>query len=415
MSQDDLQDDRASTLIKPEALPETKLEPKAVEQKSIRPLPSTHPHPIAILVLQLLLTLPIGLGLTKLHIGGTAWILSGVVAGVLVLQVYRLRFQTVILPNAAVRKVGQTLVGMMIGFAIANSDLVGVATHLPIFALLTLLLLLSGGAIGYLFAYLSHINLLTAMLATVPGGISIMSSIAADYKCDVPLVSLVQGIRITSVVILIPFVARAIAGDTSGAIASPTWISLDLGGWGWLIAAIALASLGAVLATRLKVPSPPFFGSLLVGTAFNPALTVVLGWALLGTDSSFSFHPPSFINVLGQSLLGITIGEYWGNKPMIQKRSIVAAFLSVGLTIAAALLASLLALQLTHWDWLTCLLVTAPGGAAEMILVALTLNHSVETVTAGHLVRLIAINTLLPFWVAGLQSGDRKALNSQAD
>ena len=367
---------------------------------------SSSRHPIAILALQLLLTLPIGFGLATLHIGGTAWILSGVVAGISVLQVYRLGFQTVISPNAAVRKVGQTLVGMMIGFAIANSDLAGVATHLPIFALLTLVLLLSGGAIGYLFAYLSQINLLTAMLATVPGGISIMSSIAADYKCDVPLVSLVQGIRITSVVILIPFVARAIAGDTGITIVPQTWLSLDWADWGWLMAAIALASLGAVVATRLKVPSPPFFGALLMGIAFNPVLGSVLGEA-------FSFHPPSFINVLGQSLLGITIGEYWGNKPMIQRRSIAVAFLSVGLTIAIAFLTSLFALQITQWDWLTCLLVTAPGGAAEMILVALTLNHSVETVTAGHLVRLIAINTLLPFWVAGLQRGDREALNSQ--
>ena len=391
----------------------TQTDPLETQPETQQPIPlsgSTHPHPIAILALQLLLTLPIGFGLATLHIGGTAWILSGVVAGVLVLQVYRLWLQTIVLPNAVVRKVGQTLVGMMIGFAIANSDLAGVATHLPIFALLTLLLLLSGGAIGYLFAYLSKINLLTAMLATVPGGISIMSSIAADYQCDVPLVSLVQGIRITSVVILIPFVARAIAGDTSSAIAPQTWLSLDLAGWGWLIVAIALASLGAVLATRLKVPSPPFFGSLLAGIAFNPTLTLVMGSSLLG---EFNFHPPSFINVLGQSLLGITIGEYWGNKPTIQKRSIAAAFLSVGLTIAAALLASLVALQLTQWDWLTCLLVTAPGGAAEMILVALTLNHSVETVTAGHLVRLIAINTLLPFWVAGLRSGDRKTVDSQ--
>ncbi|MBD3880641.1 AbrB family transcriptional regulator [Phormidium tenue FACHB-886] len=367
----------------------------------------TAPHPfsvvlqkIAILLFQLLLTLPMGLGLAKLHIGGTAWILSGVAAGVLVLQVYRLRFQTAS-PNASVRKIGQTLVGMMIGFAIANGDLSDVVTHLPVFVLLTLILLLSGGAIGYLFAQLSQINLLTAILATVPGGIAIMSSIAADYDRDVPLVSLVQGIRITSVVILIPFVARALAGDSSSTIAPQTWLSLDAAGWGWLVVATGLAGLGAILATRLKVPSPPFFGSLLLGAVFNPALTL-----LLATD--FRFHPPAFINVLGQSLLGITIGEYWGNKPSIQKRAIVAALLCVGLTILAALFASLVALQITHWDWLTCLLVTAPGGAAEMILVALTLNHSVETVTAGHLVRLIAINTLLPFWVASLQADPRQ-------
>lgn len=61
--------------------------------------------------------------------------------------------------------------------------------------------------------------------------------------------------------------------------------------------------------------------------------------------------------------------------------------------------ASLIAMQLTTWDWLTCLLITAPGGATEMILVALTMDRNVEIVTVGHLVRLIAINCSLPLWI----------------
>jgi hypothetical protein len=73
--------------------------------------------------------------------------------------------------------------------------------------------------------------------------------------------------------------------------------------------------------------------------------------------------------------------------------------MSVGMTLVAGGLATILAMELTSWDWLTCLLVTAPGGSAEMILVALTLHHNVEIVTAGHLVRLIAINSSLPIWV----------------
>jgi uncharacterized protein len=69
------------------------------------------------------------------------------------------------------------------------------------------------------------------------------------------------------------------------------------------------------------------------------------------------------------------------------------------LTLGAGAGASLIAMQLTNWDCLTCLLVTAPGGSAEMILVALALDHNVDIVTGGHLVRLIAINCSLPIWV----------------
>jgi uncharacterized membrane protein AbrB (regulator of aidB expression) len=65
--------------------------------------------------------------------------------------------------------------------------------------------------------------------------------------------------------------------------------------------------------------------------------------------------------------------------------------------------------------------VTAPGGSAEIILVALTLDHNVEIVTAGHVVRLIAINSFLPIWIFLFryfdnQEGRREALsnNTQA-
>ncbi|PMB06018.1 AbrB family transcriptional regulator, partial [Fischerella thermalis CCMEE 5328] len=122
-----------------------------------------------------------------------------------------------------------------------------------------------------------------------------------------------------------------------------------------------------------------------------------LNWLPFIDDISFT--PPLVIKLLGQMLLGITIGEYWGEKPTFQKRTIGYAIISVAMTLAAGVAATLLAMQLTSWDWLTCLLVTAPGGSAEIILVALTLDHNVEIVTAGHVVRLIAINSFLPIGI----------------
>ncbi|NJR67056.1 MAG: hypothetical protein HC772_19845 [Leptolyngbyaceae cyanobacterium CRU_2_3] len=122
INQDGLQSDGTSVL--PVNLPEP-LAPK--------PSPLNHwLKSLIILSVELLLTLPLGFVMAKLHIGGTAWILSGVVGGVLVLQGYRLLFHTNSQPNPSVRKVGQALVGMMIGFAIANSNLTQVATHLPV-------------------------------------------------------------------------------------------------------------------------------------------------------------------------------------------------------------------------------------------------------------------------------------------
>jgi membrane AbrB-like protein len=272
-----------------------------------------------------------------------------------------------------------------------------------VFVFLTLLMLLSGTAIGYLYSRLSQTNLLTAMLATVPGGIGVMASIAADYGRNVTQVALVQVLRITAVILLIPFVAKSLAGQP-GASAIPLGqpsFHFNLPYLG-LVGLSLLAVVGGVaVAKRLRIPAAFFFGAVVVGIGFNPLLQAVPGF------SAVEFTPPPLLGMLGNILLGLTIGEYWGSGFTLRKRAIAHALLPVVLTILAGLLTAWIAMRLTSWDWLTCLLVTAPGGAPEMILAALALHHNVETVTAGHLVRLMAINASLPLWVWLFRALDR--------
>ncbi|BAZ20159.1 putative ammonia monooxygenase [Kalymmatonema gypsitolerans NIES-4073] len=352
--------------------------------------------PLIVLGWEMLLALPLGLILTRFQIGGVAWIFGGIVSGAVVLQTYRVWGGYTPKPNRVARKTGMALVGLNVGFSIAHADLANVASCFPVFALLTFFLLLCGTLIGYIYSRLSKTNFLTAMLATVPGGVGMMSAIAADYNRNVTLVALVQAIRVTSVVFLIPLVAKVLSGHQVYPQALPiktVLFSLDPSQLGFLLLALLFGSLGVYLAVLLKIPAGEFFGAIVAGIAFNP----LLDWLPFIGDINFILPP--LVNIVGQMLLGITIGEYWGDKPTFGKRSIVYALMSVGMTLVAGGLATILAMELTSWDWLTCLLVTAPGGSAEMILVALTLHHNVEIVTAGHLVRLIAINSSLPIWV----------------
>ena len=371
----------------------------------------------SILGIELLLAIPLGLLLTTLWRGGIAWIVGGIMAGTVVLYGRRSLLHQVTSPNATARKLGQALVGLAIGFSVAHSNWAEMATNLPVFAGLTVFLLLSGTAIGYIYSCISKTNLLTSMLATVPGGVSIMSSLAADYGKNVALVSLVQIIRVTAVIIVIPLIARVFSSQNSPSFASLTpvqftqfnpftqFIHLAPVQLVYLAVALLLTWFATILTTRAKVPAAPFVGGLVVGGLFNAGLGLLLG--LLWGVPSVAFSPPLLVNLLGQILLGITIGEYWGNKPTVGKRAIGYAVVSVLLTLVAGMVAAVLAMHLTSWDWLTCLLVTAPGGAPEMILVALSLDHHVEIVTAGHLIRLIAINASLPVWVLLFRYLDR--------
>ncbi|MDZ7956894.1 MAG: AbrB family transcriptional regulator [Aulosira sp. DedQUE10] len=351
---------------------------------------------LAVLILEMLLALPLGFSLAKFHIGGIAWIFGGIAAGTVVLQGCRIFYQYYPKPNRTARKVGMALVGLTVGASSSHSDLASVASSIPIFILLTFFLLLCGSCIGYIYSRLSQTNLLTAMLATVPGGVGIMAAIAADYGRNVTLVALVQALRVTTVVFLIPFIARTAVGNSWNQQTIPiqsNLLNFEPSQLGLLLLALGVTGLIVYLSVFLKIPAADFFGAILIGIAFNPFLD------LLPFAHDIHFTPPRLINLVGQMLLGITIGEYWGDKPSFNTRTIGYAVMSVVMTLIAGAIAAMLAMQLTSWDWLTCLLVTAPGGSAEMILVSLVLNHNVEVVTTGHLVRLIAINSSLPIWI----------------
>lgn len=345
-----------------------------------------------VLALDFLLAIPLDVVFRSV-IGSIHWLLSGLVAGAVVLYGYRQRYSASPPPNRSIRQIGLGLIGLAIGFSIDFDSLVHVLGQVPVFVAISFLLLGSSTAIGYLYAQVSGIKLLTALLATIPGNLLLVTSIAADYGRNVALVSLVQLIRYTTVILLIPFVAKVSTNAVSSGGSAGHAFTLSLPSLGLLLLASLLTGLCIYTANRLKIMAAPYFGALVAGIAFNPLMHSL-------SITSIDFHLPPVLNILGQLLLGISIGEYWSNKPALGQRTVAYALVSVLLTIVAGFAIAFLVMQVTGWDWLTCVLVAAPGGAAELVLVALTLNHHVEIVTAGQVIRLIAINCAIPIWFA---------------
>nr|WP_242024291.1 AbrB family transcriptional regulator [Trichocoleus sp. FACHB-591] len=351
----------------------------------------------SLVLVETILAFAAGFGFIALGIGGGAWILGGIAAGALAFYIYRARFSDRLEPNRNLRKLGQMIVGLTVGFSIQPHNLEAITAQLPIFVFLALFLLASGGLIAYIYSRLQKTDLLTATLATVPGNIGIMASLAADYGKSTALVSLVQLIRFTTLISAIPLIANVSHPyDIHTAIATLTQdlFKLNLTYLLLLVLVLSLTALVVSAAGKLKIPVAAFLGSIVVGIALNFSFAALP----LTAQMDFSFSP--LFKVIGQILLGITIGEYWGLNPKFSRATIAYALVPVILTFFAGLLSAGIAMLLTPWDWLTCLLVTAPGGSPEMIWIALVLHHDVEIVTAGHLVRLIAINFSLPALVS---------------
>ncbi|MGV0026219.1 AbrB family transcriptional regulator [Phormidesmis priestleyi] len=355
---------------------------------------------LILLGLELILAFIIGVCFVALGSGGGAWILGGIVAGAVLFYGYR-HYNPQAQPNRNSRKVGQILVGLTIGFSIQHSHLSELSFQLPVFAALTIFLLLCGGLIGYLYSRLEKIDILTAILATVPGNIGVMASIAADHGGNTALVSLVQLARFTTIIFVVPVIVNVPNSHSVAQIVSSLMDKLFTFDANYLFLLFLLSSITAIavyLGKKIKLPVSAFLCSILVGLSFN-SLPIV---------SSDDFALPPLVNLVGQMLLGLTIGEYWGINSKLKKRTIAYAAIPVSLTFLAGFLTAALATVLTDWDWLTCLLVASPGGSPEMILVALALHHNVEIVTAGHLVRLLTINLLLPVMIAIATHLDRR-------
>ncbi len=361
----------------------------------------------SIIAIELLAAVCIGGALLTLGAGGGAWILGGIAAGAIVFSISRDRTSHVLKPNHNARKIGQILVGLTVGFSIQHSDLSLISSQLPVLLLLTLFLLGSGVGVGYLYSRVAKTDLLTGLLATTPGNIGVMASIAADYGRNPSLVSMVQLMRFTAITFIIPLISHVSHQTDAGAVLQSLThnTSLQPVYLIWLGSLLGVAAIAVRVGTQLRIPVAGLLCAIAVGTIFNAVFNLLPWFPVV------DFSLPPLLNLIGQILLGLTIGEYWGISPKLRKGAIVHALIPVLLTFLTGLIAAGLAMLLTSWDWLTCLLVTAPGGSPEMIWIALGLDRNVEIVTAGHLVRLIAINVSLPILVSLAGYLDNRALS----
>ena len=350
-----------------------------------------------VLAIEVVLAILIGLGLTLARLNGAAWILGGIAGGAIVFSSYRSLTHESIQPNRNARKAGQLLIGLTIGLSLQHTNLDILSSQLLIFLGLPAFLMLSGAAIGFIYSRIETIDSLTGLLATTPGNIGVMASIAADYTENTPLVSLVQLLRFTTVIFVMPLIAdvtvpqstNSTIAQTIQKIVTASWLDLQLS-----LLVIAISLIAVYFGSRLKIPIAAFLCAIAVGLLFDILPLIVPTFAQL------DFQFPFFLKLIGQVLLGVTIGEYWGINPKLGAFTIVRAFIPVVLMLVSAAFAAFIIHQLTDWNWLVCLLVASPGGSPEMIWIALTLHQGTDIVTAAHVIRLLIINLSLPLFLS---------------
>jgi membrane AbrB-like protein len=319
------------------------------------------------------------------------WVLTGLVVGWAVTAAFRRRADQQA-PNPRTRQVGQVLVGVSLGPVLAAQSMGDAVVYLPLLLGAVVVVLAGSVAIARTYARSCRVDGLTAGLATLPGGIGIMASVAAETGGKPALVALVQGVRVALVVSVIPAIIVLGGGAASAESELPAVLPQAPGGYAVWAALLVGAFLASTAAKRLGVPVASLLGPMALGLVAALAVRLVL-------PGAEALEVPYLHSVAGQALLGITVGEYLAQDSRTTRRAFAGGFAGVVATFALSLAVAVLVHALTPWSFLTCVLLMAPGGAPEMIVLAAATPSELHLVVIAQMARQIAVNALMPLWL----------------
>ena len=243
-------------------------------------------------------------------------------------------------------------------------------------------------AIGLCYAYFRAVGgyrPVTALFSGVPGGLSEMILLGTAMGGDARSISLAHAARILLVVSVIP-VWFQVAGSYDPALNAPPDRThfADLS-WEDILILSTCAVVGMLVARRLRLPAAPLLGPMVLSAVVH----------LAGLTGSV---PPVEVVAAAQIVLGTAIGcRFAGTATRAVLKAIVLALGALVILLVVAVCFALGLAFTTGLAFDALLLAYAPGGMAEMTLIALSKNIDPAFVSAHHVVRIALLVATAPF------------------
>ncbi len=276
-----------------------------------------------------------------------------------------------------------TILGVMLGASFTPS----VVARMGEWSV-TLIGLTLWGAVNGLIAFVyfrrrAGYDPVTAFFAASPGGLNEMTIFGGQYGGDERTISLVHATRVFITVFTIPIWYRIQQGFTTPSGGRGSVGLFDVGLADYAVLA-ACAILGGVGAQRIGLPAAMILGPMLLS-----ALVHLAGI----TESS----PPTLIVAAAQVAIGTALGCRFVGFSLRQAGRTIGHGAIVGLIMIAITVVTSLALaRITGLPLAAIVLAFAPGGLAEMSLVALALAVDAAFVATHHITRLFLVVTCAP-------------------
>jgi len=283
-----------------------------------------------------------------------------------------------------------TILGVLLGAGFTPAILARMHEWIATMAALAVWAVVAG-AVAYVYLRrAAGCDRATAYFAAMPGGLAEMTMVGAQMGGHLQTLALSHSIRVMLVVLVVPIWFRL--EGMVGTLPAKALVGLfDVSARDYLVLA-ACAAGGAVVAKRVRLPAAPMLGPMICSIAVH----------LAGITDT---QPPYVLTAAAQIVLGAAIGQrFAGMKLRAIGVTVLHAsaitLLMLGLAVAFAMaLASALDQTLPG-----LVLSFAPGGFAEMSLVALALGIDPAIVSSHHLYRIVLVVALGPYiyrrWVA---------------
>jgi membrane AbrB-like protein len=279
-------------------------------------------------------------------------------------------------------RLGQALVGAVIGALVRLPTLARLASDWPSVVLVTLGTLAISLVAGRALALRRDVSPATGAFALIAGGASGIVALARELGADDRVVTIVQYLRVLMVLLAMPLVTTLLFHPPSGVGSLGTGPTR----WGPDLVFVAVAVGVGLLAQRVvRAPATALLGPMLVAVAVSAS-------GVLGTVTV-----PTPLEQLGYALIGVRVGLRFTRASLrsIARLLPLATVLIVAVIVACALLGLLLS-QVTGVDRLTAYLATTPGGLFAVLATAADSGSDVTYVLAVQVIRVFAMLLFAP-------------------
>lgn len=281
---------------------------------------------------------------------------------------------------AQLRDVGFVVIGLGLGSGV-SPDVLASAVQWPL-SLVVLVAavaaILWGGA--WVLRALYGLDRTTSLLASAPGHLSYVLGLGLETKADLPLLTLIQSLRVLALTILTPPLVVVVTGVALPRGLPPVEPMAPVALLGLAVVATAVG-LGL---RRLGLPAALLIGAMAVSSVGHgsgltpggvPPVLSIPGFVLMGS-------------MIGTRFTGISL-------TMLRAAAGAAAVLTVLAVVIASLAAWAVALAL-GFPVSAVVIAFAPGGVETMAAMALLLHVDPAYVALHHVVRIFALTFLIP-------------------